>query len=92
MIIFNEGNVDCPYSNDYFAKFAKDFENEDASPTFSMLSEAACSHGITIVGGSVPESSDGQLYNTSCVFGPDGKLKAKHRKVSTDSYLFCLSF
>nr|XP_023886812.1 omega-amidase, chloroplastic-like isoform X1 [Quercus suber] len=71
----------CPYSNDYFAKFAEDFENEDASPTFSMLSEAACSHGITIVGGSVPESSDGQLYNTSCVFGPDGKLKAKHRKV-----------
>lgn len=71
----------CPYSNDYFAKFAEDFENEDASPTFSMLSEAACSHGITIVGGSVPESSDGQLYNTSCVFGPDGKLKAKHRKI-----------
>nr|XP_023892621.1 omega-amidase, chloroplastic-like [Quercus suber] len=71
----------CPYSNDYFAKFAEDFENEDASPTFSMLSEAACSHGITIVGGSVPESSDGRLYNTSCVFGPDGKLKAKHRKI-----------
>ncbi|KAM4099818.1 hypothetical protein ACB094_05G020900 [Castanea mollissima] len=58
-----------------------DFENEDASPTFSMLSEAACSHGITIVGGSVPESNDGRLYNTSCVFGPDGKLKAKHRKI-----------
>ncbi|KAM4099820.1 hypothetical protein ACB094_05G021100 [Castanea mollissima] len=71
----------CPYSSDYFAKFAEDFENEDASPTFSMLSKAACSHGITIVGGSVPESSDGQLYNTSCVFGPDGKLKAKHRKI-----------
>ncbi|KAM3747227.1 hypothetical protein ACB098_05G019700 [Castanea mollissima] len=71
----------CPYSNDYFAKFAEDFENEDASPTFSMLSEAACSHGITIVGGSVPESNDGRLYNTSCVFGPDGKLKAKHRKI-----------
>nr|POE68105.1 omega-amidase, chloroplastic [Quercus suber] len=84
IVAIGNSNVEmwnCPYSNDYFAKFAEDFENEDASPTFSMLSEAACSHGITIVGGSVPESSDGQLYNTSCVFGPDGKLKAKHRKV-----------
>lgn len=78
----------CPYSKDYFAKFAQNFDNEDASPTFSMLSEAASCHGITIVGGSVPEWSNDRLYNTSCVFGPDGKLRAKHRKVSNmDIYL-----
>jgi omega-amidase len=73
----------CPYSKEFFAKFAEDFDKEDASPTFSMLSRAAACHGITIVGGSVPEWSNGHLYNTCCVFGADGKLKAKHRKVST---------
>ncbi|KAK3220367.1 hypothetical protein Dsin_014337 [Dipteronia sinensis] len=72
----------CPYSIDYFAKYAEDFDDDkDASPSFSLLSEAASCHGITIVGGSMPEWNDGQLYNTCCVFGPDGKLKAKHRKI-----------
>lgn len=77
----------CPYSKDFFAKFAEDFDKEDASPTFSMLSRAAAFHGITIVGGSVPEWSNGHLYNTCCVFGADGMLKAKHRKVSTFRHL-----
>ncbi|KAM1359449.1 hypothetical protein FF2_045765 [Malus domestica] len=71
----------CPYSSDYFAKFAEDFTDEDASPTLSMLSDAAYCHGITVVGGSVPERDHGRLYNTCCIFGPDGKLKAKHRKI-----------
>lgn len=77
----------CPYSKDFFAKFAEDFDKEVASPTFSMLSRAAAFHGITIVGGSVPEWSNGHLYNTCCVFGADGMLKAKHRKVSTFRHL-----
>ncbi|ONI15425.1 hypothetical protein PRUPE_3G043200 [Prunus persica] len=71
----------CPYSSDYFAKYAEDFDNRDASPTLSMLSEAACCHGITIIGGSLPEWDHGRLYNTCCIFGPDGRLKAKHRKI-----------
>jgi len=44
-----------------------------------MLSAAAKQHGVTIVGGSVPERSQDRLYNTCCVYGPDGKLLAKHR-------------
>ena len=43
-----------------------------ASSTFSMLSEAGSSHGIALFSGSVPESSNGRLYNTSRVFEPDG--------------------
>ncbi|KAJ4717816.1 Nitrilase/cyanide hydratase and apolipoprotein N-acyltransferase family protein [Melia azedarach] len=70
----------CPYSNDYFAKCAEDFEDKTASPSFTMLPEIASCCGITVVGGSIPELNNGQLYNTCCVFGPDGKLKAKHRK------------
>ncbi|XP_073289830.1 omega-amidase, chloroplastic-like isoform X2 [Primulina huaijiensis] len=36
---------------------------------------------ITIVGGSIPDRSGDRLYNACCVFGTDGKLKAKHRKI-----------
>lgn len=46
-----------------------------------MLSEVAQLLNITIIGGSIPERSGDKLYNTCCVYGPDGKLKAKHRKV-----------
>jgi omega-amidase len=47
-----------------------------------MLSEAAQTHGITLVGGSVPErSSSGRLFNTCCVYDPSGRLVAKHRCV-----------
>lgn len=31
--------------------------------------------------GSIPEEDDGKLYNTCMVFGPDGQLILKHRKV-----------
>ncbi|KAL7180464.1 hypothetical protein ACSBR1_043629 [Camellia fascicularis] len=72
----------CPYSTDYFEKFAEDFDYKDSSPSFSMLSEVALGNRITIVGGSMPERrKNGQLYNTCCVFGPDGNLKAQHSKV-----------
>ena len=46
-----------------------------------MLSEVSSRLKITIVGGSIPERCGDKLYNTCCVFGTDGKLKAKHRKV-----------
>ncbi|KAJ4954079.1 hypothetical protein NE237_030911 [Protea cynaroides] len=71
----------CPLSDDNFSKYAEDFDNVDASPSFSMLAEVSHEQGITIVGGSVPEQCGDKLYNTSCVFGTDGKLKDKHRKL-----------
>jgi len=59
-----------------------------------MLSELSSLLNITIVGGSIPERSGDRLYNTCCVFGTDGKLKAKHRKVVFvgilfDSQIYC---
>lgn len=54
-----------------------------------MLSELARLLKITIVGGSIPERSGGRVYNTCCVFGTDGKLLAKHRKVA---FVVCLSW
>lgn len=71
-----------PYSNDSFPVYAEDIDaGGDASPSTAMLSEVSHALKITIVGGSIPERCGDQLYNTCCVFGSDGKLKAKHRKV-----------
>ncbi|KZV31984.1 hypothetical protein F511_05094 [Dorcoceras hygrometricum] len=71
-----------PYSNDSFPVYAEDIDaGGNASPSTAMLSELSQTLQITIVGGSIPERSGDRLYNTCCVFGSDGKLKAKHRKI-----------
>lgn len=70
----------CPYSNDSFPTYAEDVSSNYA-PSFSFLSATAREHGIVLVGGSIPEKSDGKLYNTSFVFGRDGRLLGRHRKV-----------
>lgn len=36
---------------------------------------------VTYFPGSIPEEDDGKLFNTCTVFGPDGQLILKHRKV-----------
>ncbi|KAL2501082.1 Omega-amidase [Forsythia ovata] len=69
-----------PYSNDSFPVYAEEID-ADKSPSTAMLSELSRSLKITIIGGSIPERSGDRLYNTCCVFGADGKLKAKHRKI-----------
>lgn len=71
-----------PYSNDSFPVYAEDIDaGGDASPSTAMLSEVSHALKITIVGGSIPERCGDRLYNTCCIFGSDGKLKAKHRKI-----------
>ncbi|GLT75968.1 hypothetical protein SLA2020_476560 [Shorea laevis] len=71
-----------PCSNDSFPVYAEDIDaGGDASPSTVMLSEVSRRLKITIVGGSIPERYGDKLYNTCCVFGSDGKLKVKHRKI-----------
>jgi omega-amidase len=72
----------CPYSNDSFPVYAEDIDGGD-SPSVSALCEAAKAHNVTLVGGSVPERSNGKLYNTCCVISSSGKVLAKHRCVDT---------
>ncbi|PWA49826.1 omega-amidase, chloroplastic [Artemisia annua] len=78
-----QGNVELPLLERLLQKCAEDFKDKHGSPSFFMLSELAYIHSITIVGGSVPELDGNRLYNTCCVFGPNGKLLGKHRKVKT---------
>ena len=70
----------CPYSNDSFPSYAEDID-AGASPSAAALAEAARGHAVTLVGGSIPERSDGKLYNTCLVYSKEGQLLAKHRKV-----------
>ena len=55
---------------------------------FSMLSQTARELGLTIVGGSIPELSDGKIYNTSMCFSSDGKFLGAYRK----AHLFDVDF
>ena len=66
-----------PYQNDCFRAYG---ENENG-PALAALSALAAELGIYIVGGSIPELADGNIYNTSYVYGRRGELLAKHRKV-----------
>lgn len=70
----------CPYSNDSFPDFAENILG-GRSQSADFLSKAAASNGVTLVGGSIPEADDGHLYNTCLVYGPDGALLGRHRKV-----------
>jgi predicted amidohydrolase len=50
-------------------------------PTSDALAAAAAEHGIVLVGGSVYEkAANGNYYNTTPVFGPDGALLGTYRK------------
>ena len=66
----------CPYSNDHFAKYAEPANGR----IWNFLSGEAEKHSIYLVGGSMPESENGKIYNTSFVFDRKGTQIARHRK------------
>lgn len=66
-----------PYSNDWFARFAEPGDGETAE----NLSLAARRNGVVLSGGSFPEREGNRLYNTSLLFGPNGEVLSKHRKL-----------
>ena len=66
----------CPYRNDCFPVYGE----SEGGPAQTTLSALAKELGIYIVGGSIPELADGNIYNTSYVYGREGQLLAKHRK------------
>ena len=66
----------CPYQNDCFRPYGEP-EGGEAQMALSRL---AAELNITVVGGTVPELEGDRVYNTCYVYGPDGRLLAKHRK------------
>ena len=67
----------CPYENACFPAYAESAGGE----SWQALSRAAKENGLYLVGGSVPELEDGNIYNTSYIFSPEGEELARHRKV-----------
>ncbi len=67
----------CAYEN---AAFAANAEPKGGF-VYEALAGAARENRLYVVGGSMPESDGGRLYNTSFVFAPDGSEIARHRKV-----------
>ncbi|MEB3169215.1 MAG: nitrilase-related carbon-nitrogen hydrolase [Synechococcaceae cyanobacterium] len=52
------------------------------SPSLAMVARLARRHGVSVIAGSIPErGADGRLYNTATVIDPEGRLRAKHRKL-----------
>jgi len=52
-------------------------------PVQQFLADAAATHGIWLIGGTVPiRTGDGRrVRNASCVYGPDGALVARYDKI-----------
>ncbi|XP_077439944.1 omega-amidase NIT2 [Vanacampus margaritifer] len=66
-----------PYGSGFFPTYAERIPGESTQ----LLSQAAKDNKVYLVGGSIPEEDAGKLYNSCLVFGPDGQLLVKHRKI-----------
>lgn len=70
-----------PYGEEHFNNYAEYIPN---GYTSSALSSVAKELNIYLLGGTIIERDENVaslLYNTATVYGPDGKLIVKHRKV-----------
>ena len=67
----------CPYKNVCFPIYAEPGDG----PVEQRLAALAKELGIYLFGGTIPESDGGKLYNTCYVYGPDGSLLGRNRKV-----------
>jgi predicted amidohydrolase len=66
----------CPYSNKYFREFSEGDDGESVR----LMSGLARENGVWLVGGSIPELDDDEVYNTCYVFSPRGEIVGKYRK------------
>lgn len=67
----------CPYSIQYFGQYAEEYPGISTN----MLSSLARQLNKFIIGGSIPEREGDSIYNSCFVFGPQGSLIARHRKI-----------
>ena len=75
-----------PYATTAFPEYAEELPsvgeiNTERSQSAKVLQEASVKHKVWIVGGSIAEQHEGNIYNTCLVFSPTGEVVAKHRKV-----------
>ncbi len=74
----------CPYQIDAFSRYAQ----KENSSVHQFLKQLAISHNAYIVGGSIPEESEGLLYNSSYIFDHKGEIIFKYQKI----HLFSITY
>lgn len=68
----------CPYGSGRFREYA---QRADESASLKAVSQKSAELGIYVFAGSIPEEEDGHIYNTCFVFGRNGELIGRHRKL-----------
>jgi predicted amidohydrolase len=71
----------CGFSWDSLADDARAAAEPVDGPRGATLAAAAKGAGAWVLAGTVPERAGGAVYNTAVLYGPDGRLRAVHRKV-----------
>ncbi len=71
----------CGFSWDTLADDAAVAAEPLDGPRGVALAAAAKASGAWVLAGTVPEQADGEVFNTAVLYGPDGRLRAVHRKV-----------
>jgi predicted amidohydrolase len=71
----------CGYDPKTLARDAHAAAEPLDGPRGQRLSDAARARRVWLFAGTVPERDGAALYNTAVVYGPDGALRAAHRKV-----------
>ena len=63
-------------------------ETPGSGPIQRALAEAACSHGVWVIGGTLPMQSrePERVLNANCVYAPDGTLAARYDKMHLFRY------
>lgn len=67
----------CPYSRRYFRKYA----GLGHEKTVERMSDWARENSLILIGGSIPEKSDGNIYNTCFAFDECGEQIGRYRKL-----------
>lgn len=71
----------CGFSWDTLADDARAAAEPLDGPRGTALAAAARASGAWVLAGTVPEQAEGAVFNSAVLYGPDGRLRAVHRKV-----------
>ncbi|KAM7294881.1 omega-amidase NIT2-like [Ixodes scapularis] len=74
-----------PTGSPNFAKYAETIPGESSK----MMSRSAKENQVYLIGGVMSESDNNKIYSTCLVYGPDGSMLAKYRKIHLFS--FCIN-
>uniref|UniRef100_A0A5S6QVJ1 omega-amidase n=1 Tax=Trichuris muris TaxID=70415 RepID=A0A5S6QVJ1_TRIMR len=78
IVILSE-QFNCPYGVSHFTEYYEQITDDSA--TIQILSAAARTNEVYIIGGSMPEIKDGIIYESCPVINPRGKLIAVYRRL-----------